>query len=146
MRKSIVISISCALVLFGASGTAWAQDGLAEQHPAQIAKDVVLEGKIEQPVHPKGLESGKAITRLSNDQVYDLYLRANRNARNASYNLTGILVPTGDVESLARAMKRLAGDPDLRASMGTAGAGRVRSEFSIDRHVDRMEAVLGAER
>jgi glycosyltransferase involved in cell wall biosynthesis len=35
---------------------------------------------------------------------------------------TGLVVPAGEVEALARAMVRLAGDPDLRVRLGAAGA------------------------
>lgn len=43
---------------------------------------------------------------------------------------TGILVPREDVDSLQAALRRLAADPGLRASMGAAGRERAASEFS----------------
>jgi glycosyltransferase involved in cell wall biosynthesis len=53
---------------------------------------------------------------------------------------TGRLVD--DVEGLAAAMIELAADEDLRSSMGNAGARRAREEFTLDRHVDRMESLF----
>jgi glycosyltransferase involved in cell wall biosynthesis len=55
---------------------------------------------------------------------------------------TGMLVPTGDIEALAGAFRRLAGDSALRNAMGSAAAARVRERFSLERHVARMEALL----
>jgi len=57
---------------------------------------------------------------------------------------TGLLVEPGDVEELARAFARLGGDPAAARAMGEAGRRRAKSEFSIERHVDRMERLLGA--
>ncbi len=57
---------------------------------------------------------------------------------------TGLLVRTGHPEALAAAIVRLAGSRDLRQSMGAAGRERADREFSVDRHVARMEAVLAA--
>jgi glycosyltransferase involved in cell wall biosynthesis len=42
----------------------------------------------------------------------------------------GLLVPVGDVDELAGAMMRLAGDPALRASMGRAGRARYEDTYS----------------
>jgi glycosyltransferase involved in cell wall biosynthesis len=55
---------------------------------------------------------------------------------------TGILVPTGDVDALAGAFRRLAADGALRDTMGEAAAARVRERFSLDHHVTRMEALF----
>jgi glycosyltransferase involved in cell wall biosynthesis len=55
---------------------------------------------------------------------------------------TGLLVEPGDVPGLARAFVRLARDRSLRDAMGEAGRARAARSFSLDLHVDRMEAVL----
>jgi len=55
---------------------------------------------------------------------------------------TGLLVPPGDVEALGRAFVRLAGDPGLRREMGRSGVQRAREQFSMERHLDRMEALF----
>jgi len=55
---------------------------------------------------------------------------------------SGLLVDVGDVEGLAGAMARLAGDAALRKSMGAAGRTRAVESFSVERHLSRMWAVL----
>ena len=55
---------------------------------------------------------------------------------------TGLLVPPGDVAALGRAFAQLARDPGLRRDMGQAGAQRAREQFSLERHLDRMEALF----
>lgn len=55
--------------------------------------------------------------------------------------VTGLLTQPGDVESLANAMGILAGSADLRRTMGQAGRERVEKEFSMERMVERYEAL-----
>jgi glycosyltransferase involved in cell wall biosynthesis len=45
--------------------------------------------------------------------------------------VSGLLVPPGDAPALADAIARLAGDPDLRARMGTAARQRVERDFDL---------------
>jgi glycosyltransferase involved in cell wall biosynthesis len=54
--------------------------------------------------------------------------------------INGLLVPPGDAEALAAAMKRLLGDPELRARLGTAGRERVR-EFTASSVAARVENI-----
>lgn len=54
---------------------------------------------------------------------------------------TGILVPVGNPEALAAGMIRLAGDAQLRKSMGAAGRRRVVEKFDINRVVAEYEAL-----
>lgn len=49
---------------------------------------------------------------------------------------TGVLVPPRDVEAIARAIVRLADDPELGAKLGAAGAARVRELFGLERMID----------
>ena len=52
--------------------------------------------------------------------------------------VTGLIVPRDDPEALARALERLALDPELRARMGRAGRERVEQLYSWPKCVDRM--------
>jgi glycosyltransferase involved in cell wall biosynthesis len=55
---------------------------------------------------------------------------------------SGLLVATGDVAALAAAIGRLLRDPGLAVRIGAAARRRVTSEFTLDRHVQRVEAVF----
>lgn len=55
---------------------------------------------------------------------------------------TGILIPSTDVSALAEALIKLMRQPTLRTDMGLAGRQRVEMEFTWDRVVERMRAVL----
>jgi len=54
---------------------------------------------------------------------------------------TGLLVPPGDVASLADGLARLARLPGLRQAMGAAGRRRAESQYSIDRMVRQYETL-----
>ena len=45
-------------------------------------------------------------------------------------NVTGLLVPTGDVKRLSDAITRLANDKELRESLGFAARNRVIKDFT----------------
>jgi glycosyltransferase involved in cell wall biosynthesis len=49
----------------------------------------------------------------------------------------GLLVTPGEPEPLAAALRRLAGDPSLRARLGAAARARVLREFTLERSVQR---------
>lgn len=55
---------------------------------------------------------------------------------------TGLLAPPRDVASLTNALRRLAGDPHLRAEMGLAARSRVLRHHRIDVQADRNVTVL----
>jgi glycosyltransferase involved in cell wall biosynthesis len=54
---------------------------------------------------------------------------------------TGFVVDIGDVDAMANRLQQLRDDDDLRTTLGTTAAKRMRSKFSIERMVDDVEAV-----
>ncbi len=54
----------------------------------------------------------------------------------------GVLVPIGDVDALAGALRELIDDPERRRAMGEAGRGWART-FSMARHTDEVLRVAG---
>ncbi|MGY6411711.1 MAG: glycosyltransferase family 4 protein [Alkalilacustris sp.] len=59
---------------------------------------------------------------------------------------TGLLVPAGDVDSLADGLDRLLSDPDLCRRMGEAGREVVLARHDVTREAGRLLALLGADR
>jgi glycosyltransferase involved in cell wall biosynthesis len=59
---------------------------------------------------------------------------------------TGLLVAPDDPAALAAALVRLIREPALRRRLGRAGALRVRSAFSFEAGIDRLAALLDADR
>jgi colanic acid/amylovoran biosynthesis glycosyltransferase len=55
---------------------------------------------------------------------------------------TGLLVDEGDVVGMAEAMLRLGKDPSLAAAFGTAARTRISTEFSLERSLTRLTAIL----
>lgn len=55
---------------------------------------------------------------------------------------TGVLVPDGDIEALARAIRRLALDTDARKNLGETGRRRAQEEFSRARQADKLRHLL----
>lgn len=56
----------------------------------------------------------------------------------------GILVEPGDVDALAKAMRRLARDPELATRLGAAGRARVAREYAPEAHLDALLATYAA--
>lgn len=57
----------------------------------------------------------------------------------------GLLVPQRDSGALARALERLARDPELRRRLGAAGRRKVAAEFDLRTNVARLAALIRAE-
>jgi len=55
--------------------------------------------------------------------------------------VTGLLVPPADPEALASAVRRLAGNPDLRRQLGDDARKRAQREFSVEIFVRRVKDV-----
>jgi glycosyltransferase involved in cell wall biosynthesis len=56
---------------------------------------------------------------------------------------TGLLVPPDDAESLAKALRRLIGEANLRRRLGDAARAHVAASFTVERMADRFVAALG---
>ena len=56
---------------------------------------------------------------------------------------TGLVVPAGDAEALARALIRLLSDPDLRRRLGAAARRRMEAEFGLAAVVRKLSEVYG---
>jgi glycosyltransferase involved in cell wall biosynthesis len=57
---------------------------------------------------------------------------------------SGLLVEAGDVDGIAAAVVRLAGEPELRASLGAAGRRRVERLFTLERQAEGVDAAYRA--
>jgi glycosyltransferase involved in cell wall biosynthesis/O-antigen/teichoic acid export membrane protein len=55
--------------------------------------------------------------------------------------VTGLVVPPKDEVALAQAISTLLGDPVRRRAMGEAGRRRVATDFTLDRHRERLMSV-----
>jgi glycosyltransferase involved in cell wall biosynthesis len=54
---------------------------------------------------------------------------------------TGLLVPAGDVDALAAAIRRLLDDPQLASELGERGRARLEERFGEDAMVERVVAI-----
>jgi glycosyltransferase involved in cell wall biosynthesis len=54
---------------------------------------------------------------------------------------SGLLVPPGDADRLALAVRRVLADPDLGQRLGTAARLRARTEFSVEAKAEQIAAV-----
>jgi glycosyltransferase involved in cell wall biosynthesis len=57
----------------------------------------------------------------------------------------GLLVDPEDLEALADALARLAGDPALRGRLGAAGRRRIQADFELDRSAARLAELFQSE-
>lgn len=56
---------------------------------------------------------------------------------------TGLLVPPGDADALAEALRRLALDPDLRARLGSSGRRIVEEGYDLRTNTGRLRTLIG---
>ncbi len=65
------------------------------------------------------------------------------NAEAVQHNITGLIVPPKEPESLARALLGLVDDPERRRIMGQTGEVRARQEFDLERMVQEHAQAYG---
>ena len=53
----------------------------------------------------------------------------------------GLLTPLGDADALCRAMKEVAGSPELASAL-SQNAVRLRDELTVDKIVEQWEAII----
>ena len=58
--------------------------------------------------------------------------------------VNGLLVPAGDTEALAAAIRRVVDDPAFARSLGEAARATIAARFTIERMVERLEQLYGA--
>jgi glycosyltransferase involved in cell wall biosynthesis len=58
-----------------------------------------------------------------------------------SHGETGMLVPRGDPDQLAEAIRQIWYQPDLCESLGRAGRQRLERNYSRQRHYDRLISI-----
>ena len=57
------------------------------------------------------------------------------------HEVNGLLVPAGDIESLARQMERLLADSLLRERLGNTARARIENDFSLSDALERLSAI-----
>ena len=60
------------------------------------------------------------------------------------HEVSGLLVPPGDVDALTNAIRRLCSDADLRNALATAGRAKVEAEFNIQKEAAWLARVMEA--
>jgi len=99
-------------------------------------------GGLDMLVHPAEMEGlGVSLLQAAAAGVPVITSRAGGLPEAVLDGVTGLLCPPADVDALAAAIDRLAGDPGLRRQYGEAGRARILAEFSIDRMVEGNLAI-----
>ena len=99
-------------------------------------------GGLDILAHPADMEGlGVSLLQASAAGVPIITSRAGGLPEAVADNVSGLLIPPGDVAALAQALRRLLDDPGLRRQMGEAGRARILAEFSIDAMVEGNLAV-----
>lgn len=99
-------------------------------------------GGLDILAHPADMEGlGVSLLQASAAAVPIVTSRAGGLPEAVAENVSGLLIPPGDVPALTSALRRLLDDADLRKEMGQAGRARILAEFSIDAMVDGNLAI-----
>lgn len=99
-------------------------------------------GGLDILAHPADMEGlGVSLLQASAAAVPIVTSRAGGLPEAVAENVSGLLIPPGDVPALISALRRLLEDTGLRKKMGEAGRARILAEFSIDAMVDGNLAI-----
>jgi glycosyltransferase involved in cell wall biosynthesis len=79
----------------------------------------------------EGMAYGRAVVATPVGAVEDII----------THGKTGLLVPVGDSDALAKALRRLMEDPELRRSIGAAAAEFHRKNLNINVYVDELKSL-----
>ncbi len=113
--------------------TAWAQEGVVEWwgYREDMAQVIASANLVVLPtVHPEGIPKVLLEAAASARSIVATDVPGCREIVRSEVN--GLLVPVRDAPALARAIERLAGDPELRARFGRAGREIAVAEFSAE--------------
>lgn len=99
-------------------------------------------GALDLLVHPALMEGlGVSLLQASAAGLPIIASRAGGMPEAVADEVSGLLVPPGDVDALRAALSRLIADPALRRRLGAQGRARIEREFSVDQMVDGNLAV-----
>lgn len=90
-------------------------------------------GGLDLLVHPADMEGlGVSLLQAGAAAVPIVAARAGGLPEAVAEDVTGLLIPPGDVAALGQAMARFLADPELCRRMGEAGRARILAEFSVE--------------
>lgn len=118
--------------------SAWAHEGVVEWwgYREDMAQVIASANLVVLPtVHPEGIPKVLLEAAASARPIIATDVPGCREIVRSEVN--GLLVPVRDAPALARAIERLAGDPELRARFGHAGREIAVAEFSADMVIRR---------
>lgn len=99
-------------------------------------------GGLDIVAHPADMEGlGVSLLQASAAAVPIVASRAGGLPEAVNDEVSGLIVPPGDVPALVAALRRLLAGPGLRRRLGEAGRARILSEFSVDAMVEGNLAV-----
>jgi len=102
------------------------------------ALDIFVHPALEKDTSPlavvSAMASGKVIIASAVEGIKEII----------EHEREGLLVPPGDVEALAQAIRRLLAEPDLRQRLGQGARARATQELSVEQFVQRCEAIFEA--
>jgi glycosyltransferase involved in cell wall biosynthesis len=100
--------------------------------PGYVADQAAIMSEIDLLVHPADNESfGRVVVEAMAAGLPVVGVRGGGVAEIVEHGATGLLAAPDDARELARCIEQLAGDPERRRKMGTAGRQRAEARYSI---------------